>query len=251
MKTSNISVCVPTYNGSKYVEEQLKSILAQLGPADEVIVSDDGSTDGTLDIVRGLNDDRIKIFSHPKGPNPFRSTYKTIYAVYKNVEYALRHASGEYIFLSDQDDIWLPNKVERVMQEFQRGVECVLHNNTVIDNQKQTLVDSYFSISKPSRNLVRFLTFCFYQGASMAFSRKILDLALPFPDNNPLSHDHWIACVAWTHGKKVSFVQEPLLLYRRHGDNVSPSAEKSTNSLYFKISYRFNLLRAYWMAAMR
>ena len=248
---TRISVCMPTYNGSKYVAEQLNSILSQLGPTDEVIISDDGSTDNTLDIIHNIHDDRIKILSHKKTPSPFKGTYKTIYTVYKNVEHALQHAKGKYIFLSDQDDIWLPNKVERVMQEFYNGTECVLHNNTVINNQKQILVDSYFSISKPSRNLLRFLTLCFYQGASMAFTKKILDISLPFPDNNPLSHDHWVACVAWTHGKKVSFIQEPLLLYRRHGNNVSPSAEKSPNSLYFKISYRFNMLRAYWIAANR
>lgn len=239
---------MPTYNGGKYIREQLESILAQLSPEDEVIISDDRSTDDTLSIIKSFNDSRIKVYSHEKIINPFSGTYRNIYYVYKNVENALKYSLGDYIFLSDQDDIWLPHKVKRIMSEFDKNNECILHNNRVINNNHDTLMESYFDFTNPSENWMRFIVRCFYQGASMAFTSKIKDLSLPMPEN-PISHDHWIACIAWTHGKKICFIEEQLLLYRRHGNNVSPSSEKSHNSLWFKVSYRFRLLWAYFKAA--
>ncbi len=246
-----ISVCIPTYNGSLYIKEQLDSILTQLGADDEIIISDDHSTDDTLSIIKSYNDPRIKIFIHDRINNPFSGTYRNIYYVYKNVEYALNHAKGDFIFLSDQDDVWLPNKVARVMREFNSGAKCVLHNTIVVNQDKDVLNSSYFSITKPSRSLIRFICLNFYQGASMAFSRDVLLKSLPFSNRFIISHDHWIACFAWCKEKKISFIQEPLLLYRRHGRNVSPSSEHSKNSLYFKISYRIHLLYSYAIAMMR
>ena len=93
-----ISVCIATYNGEKYIKEQLLSILPQLGKKDEVIISDDHSTDNTLDIVKGLNDNRIKIVMNNR-----EKGYTS------NFENALSYAIGDYIFLSDQDDIWMSN----------------------------------------------------------------------------------------------------------------------------------------------
>lgn len=239
---------MPTYNGAKYIREQLESILVQLGENDEVIISDDRSTDDTIEIIASLSDPRIKVFNHEKVENRYKGTYTNIYYVYKNVENTLNHASGDYIFLSDQDDIWLPNKVAKVMAELEKGAECILHNTKVVDNDMNVLLESYFVHSKPSKSLLRLLVRPFYQGASMAFSRDVAQLSLPFPNANIVSHDHWIACVARNNGKNITFVNDKLLLYRRHGNNVSPSSEKSPNSLYFKISYRFNMLLNYMKA---
>ncbi|MDE5758415.1 MAG: glycosyltransferase, partial [Allobaculum sp.] len=91
-----ISVCIATYNGERYIETQIRSILDQLNEDDEIIISDDSSTDRTLDIIRSLNDSRIKLFAG----NKFHS--RTF-----NFENALKQATGDFIFLSDQDDIWL------------------------------------------------------------------------------------------------------------------------------------------------
>ena len=103
-----ISVCIATYNGARYIAEQLASILKQLSAEDEVVVSDDGSTDGTIDIVRSLNDRRIRIVDGPRRHSP------TL-----NFEWALRNAKGEYIFLADQDDVWLEDKVTKCVEELQ------------------------------------------------------------------------------------------------------------------------------------
>ena len=96
-----VSVCIPTYNGAKYIKEQLDSILSQLGESDEVIISDDSSSDATLDIIKALNDSRIVILEGGKFRSPIF-----------NVENAMKHSSGSFIFLSDQDDVWLPNKID-------------------------------------------------------------------------------------------------------------------------------------------
>ena len=238
-----ISVCIPTYNGEKYIGEQLESILKQLDMQDEVIIYDDKSTDHTLEVVRRLNDNRIRIYNHSKEHNPYRSAYKNIYYVYKNVENALQHATGNIIFLSDQDDIWLPGKVKRIVQEFRQGADLVLHDNIVVDAQCRIICRSYFEHSHPSMNPLRILFRCYFQGASMAFSEHVKNKVLPFP-SLPVSHDHWIAINAYFRKQKIAIIREQLMLYRRHEDNVSPSTQKSPNSLCFKIGYRLFLLRA-------
>lgn len=244
MKSKNkISVCIPTYNGSKYINEQIDSILSQLSSDDEIIISDDRSTDNTIQILESYNDPRIKIFIHENIDNPYKGPYKNIYYVYRNVENALMNASGDYIFLSDQDDIWLPNKVQCVMNAFKEGAFIVQHNNTLIDNNHNVILDSYFSFVKPSNSLYRTFLKCYIQGASMAFTRNVLDKALPFP-KNPISHDHWIAYNSYFRGSRMYLIDKSLLLYRRHDNNVSPSGGKSLNPLWFKISYRFRLLWA-------
>ncbi len=102
-----ISVAMATYNGEKYIKEQLESILLQLENQDEVIVSDDGSTDHTLKIIESLNDQRIKILKGPRN------------GVKQNFAHALSFCKGKYIFLSDQDDIWLENKVKHLLTCFE------------------------------------------------------------------------------------------------------------------------------------
>ena len=101
------SICIATYNGEKYIKEQLTSILSQIDIDDEVIISDDGSTDKTIEIINDINDSRIKLI---KGG--FRNfTF--------NFENAIRQAQGEYIFLADQDDVWLPNKYSTTLKTLQ------------------------------------------------------------------------------------------------------------------------------------
>ena len=107
-----------TFNGEKFIETQLNSILSQLDRDDEVIICDDGSTDKTLSIIASLNDPRINLFH-----NSFRN-------VILNFESALEKAKGEYIFLSDQDDIWYENKVSELSQVLE-SYDLVYTNATV------------------------------------------------------------------------------------------------------------------------
>lgn len=99
-----ISVCMATYNGEKYIKEQIDSILKQLGSDDELVISDDGSSDGTIDIILGYHDPRIHLY---KG---------SFHSPAFNFENALKNATGDFIFLSDQDDIWYDNKVPEILK---------------------------------------------------------------------------------------------------------------------------------------
>ena len=103
-----ISVCIATYNGERYIAKQLDSILEQLRDDDEVVVSDDSSGDKTLEIIQSYQDKRIKLFPNQKFRSPIF-----------NFENALKQATGSYIFLSDQDDLWGPGKVETALKSLQ------------------------------------------------------------------------------------------------------------------------------------
>ena len=100
-----------TYNGGKYIKEQIDSILLQLKEEDELVISDDGSIDDTVQIIKSYSDPRIRLFFHLKPSD--QNEWSKPALISSNFENALRRAKGDFIFLSDQDDIWLPNKVER------------------------------------------------------------------------------------------------------------------------------------------
>ena len=131
-----ISVAMATYNGEKYIKEQLESILRQLNVNDEVVISDDGSTDNTIKIVNDFKDSRIKIICGPKK------------GIIKNFENAIKNCTGKYIFLSDQDDIWLDNKVNEVLNCFKSDITCVLHDAKIVDTNLNAIDDSFFKFRK-------------------------------------------------------------------------------------------------------
>lgn len=239
-----ISVCIATYNGAAYIREQLDSILSQLGPGDEVIISDDGSTDGTLSVLDSYSDPRIKVLNHVKGKRyPHAADYTT-----HNFEHALRHAKGETVFLSDQDDVWLPDKVA-VMCESLRENLLAVADCTVTDGELRVLYPSYFEIHRTRSGVWNNLYINAFVGSSMAFRRELLDVALPFPDKD-VGHDLWLGLLATCKGK-VDFIRRPLVLYRRHEQTVSPTGGKSTLPLSYKIKYRLKTLAALAMRLLR
>jgi glycosyltransferase involved in cell wall biosynthesis len=244
-----VSVCIPTYNGEKYIKEQIDSILCQLNENDEIIISDDDSNDRTIPILESLNDPRIKIFHHKKIRNNYSGTYARMYAVYRNIEHAIQMAAGDFIFLSDQDDIWMQNK-KTICLRYLQSVDLVSHDCVVCDAKLNVLYDSYFRFSKPGVSLLKMLTRPIFQGCCMAFSRKIIPRILPFP-NNPISHDQWIAYICLYNNFKVKIVPDKLLLYRRHDTNTSFCGEKSSNSIFYKVSYRFLLIYALFISFYR
>ena len=225
-----ISVCIATYNGARYIGEQLASILKQLSAEDEVVVSDDGSTDGTIDIVRSLNDRRIRIVDGPRRHSP------TL-----NFEWALRNAKGEYIFLADQDDVWIEDKVRRCVEELQK-CDCVVSDARVTDSLLNTTSESLFQLMHVRRGrLSNLLWRNGYTGCCMAFKREVLSKALPFPTDIPM-HDIWIGNVAAFCGS-LHFINDRLLLFRRHDAAASCNGKGSTYSLWQKLSFRWHTLK--------
>jgi len=224
-----ISVCIPTYNGEKYIREQLASILSQLAKNDEVIISDDSSTDATVKIIENFKDDRIKILPN----NLFRSPIF-------NLENALKHAKGEYIFLSDQDDIWMPDKVTIMLNALKKNDLCVC-DCIIVDSCGAIIEKSFFAKQKSGRGFWKNFAKNTYIGCCMAFRRELLAYVLPFPQKIPM-HDSWIGLNAELRGK-VLFINERLIKYRRHGFNASQTAnaQGSNFSLKHKLYYRIVL----------
>lgn len=231
-----ISVCIPTYNGDKFLRAQLTSILTQLGPGDEIVISDDGSTDDTLKVVESFQDGRIKVCHNVRTTK--RQNFKFMYTT-QNVENALNHAKGDYIFLADQDDIWLENKVD-ILLEYLKSSDLVTSDCIVIDEHGNRINESYFDLVGARPGLLKNLKVNSYLGCCMAFKKELLSLVLPI-SKYQVPHDIWMGLLAEIYGK-VSFVRTPLVAYRRHGKNLSPSGGVSNNSLYFKIKYRIILL---------
>lgn len=222
-----ISVCIASHNGEKYIKEQVDSILCQIGSDDEVVISDDGSTDKTLAILEAYNDPRIKVFRYV---HPCMYRYNFDYATH-NFENALHHAKGDIIFLADQDDVWMSNKVERVISNM-GDCDILLHGRKVVDGSLNTLQDFAMPKSGFWRNMVS----CTTTGCCCAFKRDILDKVLPFPLSG-VGHDFWI-CVYGSLFFKCKYLHEPLILFRRHGNNVTPSNQKSSNPIVMRIKYR-------------
>lgn len=224
-----ITVCIATHNGEKYIKEQLDSILCQLSLDDEVIVSDDGSSDSTINIIDGYEDSRIKVYTMVHK----RKGMKPHYYVTKNFENALKHAKGDYIFLSDQDDVWLPNKVDTCIKVL-NNCDMILHNLECVDENLQPLNRNIYNNSFRYKNY--FMRKGKHYGCALVFRSSMLHYILPFPKNLVL-HDFWLGIMGETFGKFV-FLDTPLIKYRLHGSNTSENALKN-NSMLYKLSYRF------------
>lgn len=223
-----ISICIATYNGQKYIKEQLKSILCQLGEEDEIIISDDGSKDNTLEIIESFQDNRIKIYIN-----------KDNHGVVPNFENALKRTKGNYIFFSDQDDIWTPNKIS-ICKEALQNNNLVIHNSLIMDDRGNISDIDFFKLRNSGKGYWKNLYKNSFVGSCMAFRKDLLPYILPFP-KHILWHDMWIGLIAEKKGNTV-FIPDILLYYRRHGNNASATAEKSSFSFLFQLKYRLQML---------
>jgi glycosyltransferase involved in cell wall biosynthesis len=201
-----------TYNGTRWIEAQLQSVLSQLSENDELVIVDDASSDNTLERVGELRDKRIRVFRNARN-----------LGVDLTFQKALSLARGDVLFLCDQDDIWYPGKVSRVMQVFDEhpDVTLVLSDARIIDSEGQVIAPSYFGMRGAFTpgvfaNIVKSK----FLGCAMAVKRGMRDRFLPFPEKIP-GHDMWIGVVNEFYGKTF-FIADPLIGYRRHGKNTSP-----------------------------
>lgn len=225
-----ISVAMAYYNGASYIKEQLDSILSQLKKEDEVVISIDKAEDGSEELLREWagKDTRIHLI---KGPEK---------GVVHNFENALSHCEGDIIFLSDQDDIWAPDKVKKVRKAFEKsGAFAILHNAVIVDeNGKETGEKTLFELRNSKKGLVKNLIKNSYVGCCMAFRRELLPVILPIPEEMYM-HDYWIGTAAEIMGT-AAFLKEPLLYYRRHSANVT---QMRHGKLSFMIKKRWDMLK--------
>lgn len=209
----SISVCMSAYNGERYITAQLQSILNQLEAEDEVIVVDDASTDGTRERVQFLHDDRIRLIVHP-----------TNLGVLRSFEDAIHAASNKILFLSDQDDLWVPDKVSTILQRFRDhpSVTLVASDAAPIDQHGNSISRSYFADKGKFRagllaNLIRNR----YIGCTLAFRASVGSEFLPFPHKYDVLHDVWIGVRNSLARGRTMYIDRPLIFYRRHPDTVT------------------------------
>ena len=219
------------YKGEKYIREQVESILCQLGSGDELIISDDypgGDTRAAIEDIIS-SDSRVR-YMHGKGQG-----------LIKNFEHGIKNAKGDYIFLSDQDDVWLEGKVEAVMKEFSNGASAVMHDAQITDGNLKPTGQTSFGLNGAGTGIIKNIIKNSYQGSCMAFSAELKKFILPFPSNLPM-HDQWIGLMAEKHGR-VSLVSRPYILYRRHGENASGNGSTLIQKLKWRIAITADLLR--------
>jgi glycosyltransferase involved in cell wall biosynthesis len=205
-----VSVCMAAYNGANFIEEQIGSILPQLGDKDELVIVDDASKDNTINIIESFRDERIRLLRNDRNRG-----------VVQSFGHALDAAKGDIIFLTDQDDIWRVDKVEKFLEVFNArpDVTVVMSDLVIIDAAGKIVSGPKFGPKRFHQGAFRNLVHNRYQGSAMAFRRSILPYCLPFPPDIPI-HDVWIGLVNQFVGE-AAFIEEPLLLYRRHGSNDS------------------------------
>ena len=227
-----VSACMAAYNGGPFVEAQVQSILTQLGPNDELVVVDDCSKDETVQRIEAMGDARVRLLRHERNAG-----------VVATFEDALRCATGEVLFLCDDDDLWAPTKVQRFMDVFasRPDVEIVSSRVRIIDENDRPLPHS--RINRQGRFLPGFwrnLIVNHYQGSAMAIRASLLGRVLPLPARGSFLHDVWIGTRSELLGGKTYFIDEDLLYYRRHSSNAS-----RTKSLPAQIQTRMDLLLAH------
>lgn len=208
-----VSVLLITYNGIKYIEQQLLSILQNLGAEDELIVSDDGSTDGTMELVEQYRK-RYSNIVLVKGPHS---------GIASNLSNAFQYSEGDFIFFSDQDDEWLPGKISKIKETFieDSSIDVIMHDGFICD-QNNEVVDSSNTIfyrRNPKHGVIKNLAKSAYYGCCMAFRRSFLERYMPMP-SNLLAYDQFLGLCA-EHNKSSCFLREQYIMHRYHGSNQS------------------------------
>ena len=224
-----ISIAMCTYNGERFLKEQIDSILNQSYKNFELIITDDCSSDKTIEIIKEYlkHDDRIKLFQNEKN-----------LGFIKNFEKAISLCSGEYIALADQDDIWKGNKLEVFLKEIKDNV-LIYSDAILIDkNSKElgrTLVKSEDrSLVSGKCNKSFILTNCI-SGNTLMFKKELVQYILPIPENISF-HDIWIAFVASSYGT-ITYTDESMTYYRRYEEQVTHRSSADTNGIFGMYNY--------------
>ena len=221
-----ISIAMAVYNGEKYIFEQIESILEQSFDDFELVIQDDCSTDTTYDLLCKIaeRDSRIKLFRNDKQ-----------LGVVKNFEKAIGRCKGEYIALSDQDDIWRADKLKieiEKMRELERRYPdkaIMVHSDLeVIDENRKVISDSFMRQRgyrlDDKRNLPHILGPNGVMGNTIMMNRRAVESVTPFPADIAV-HDYWIAVMTELFGIR-GYIPEPLVKYRIHGYNSSNSIDR-------------------------
>lgn len=213
-----VDVLLPTYNGEKYIKEQIDSILNQTHQNIRLIVSDDCSKDNTPQILKEYEqkDDRVEVYIQDEN-----------LGVVKNIEFLLKKVKNEFYMLSDQDDVWLPKKIEKSLEKLkEENADLVFGDLEVVDENLNTIYPSFGDFMLLNRKIkkyinsyrVNYLYNC-VTGCTILSKKNTIDKIIPIPSKSKyLIHDHWIGIVVALNGK-MAYMTEKYIKYRQHGNN--------------------------------
>lgn len=221
---NKVDILLATCDGEKFLEEQIESLLTQTYHDTRIIIRDDASLDRTPEIIQ-----RYKAYNPEKFVILSSSQTRERVGVKVNFSKLMEFSSAPYIMFSDQDDVWMPNKIEKtlsVMQamELQYGDHPFLvHTDLVVVNEHLKILNrsfwKYSHLQPNSGNVLnRLLNQNVVTGCTMMINRLMIELAKPVPEE-AFMHDWWMALVAASFGK-IGVIDEPTLYYRQHGNNA-------------------------------
>lgn len=220
-----IDILMATYNGEKYVKEQIDSILNQSFSDFRLLISDDFSTDSTRDILQSYveKDSRVVVFLQNKN-----------LGVVKNFEFLMEKVESEYFMFSDQDDVWQKDKIKNSIELLQKTNSDLVYTNLQVVNQElDILYQSYWKQKGFEKKIKKYNNFeslylnNYITGCTMLVKSKWLDKILPLPHKSKfILHDYWTALVVSKFGK-MAYIEEPQVKYRQHIGNRIGSKRKS------------------------
>jgi len=226
------------FNGALNIERQIQSILNQLNLNDQLVVVDDASTDNTVSIIQSFNDSRIHLYINDVNVGTVQTFNR-----------ALHISNGDLIFLSDQDDIWMENKITTILNEFiNTNVDLIVHDAIIVKNDI-IFNDSLFKYSKSSSGIFRNVFSNTYTGCCMSFRSNVLKKVLPIPQVNGIWHDAWIGIISECYGFKIKYLNIQLIKWHRHDNNVSTTKSRNlytiiTDRIYLIYHIIFHLMRS-------
>ena len=213
-----VSILLSTYNGSKYIKEQLDSIFNQTYKNIEIIVRDDGSSDNTIEILKSYNIKPIDTKINLGAMGSFEELLK----------YALQNSNSDYFMFCDQDDVWDTKKVEKTlakMEEMEKefgNIPLLVHTDLeVVDEKLNTINSSFMNFQKINPRISKFHNLLIQNaitGCTVMINRKLAQMCLPIPDK-AIMHDWWIGLVATQFGK-IGYLDEVTIKYRQHASNT-------------------------------
>lgn len=237
----NISVCMAVFNGKKYLNQQIISLISQTNKIDELVIIDDSSSDDSLQIISSVKSIDIKL-----------SLNDTNLGHVKTFEKGLNAAIGDIIFLSDQDDVWMENKISAVKEIFDLNpsVNLVHHELLYVDENLSDLNNPLRLINFGLQNRLKFLLMQLYKpelfGCGIAIRKSLIEKLLPFP-SCVYAHDHWLSIIAALHGD-VYMSPLQLVKYRQHNSNLTP---KNKNKLSEILKLRIKFTKMIFIALYR
>jgi len=232
MSDKLISIAMCTYNGEKYIQEQLDSILNQTYTNLEIIITDDRSSDNTLEIIKEYQekDARIKLYDNEKN-----------LGFLKNFDKAISLCTGDYIALSDQDDIWKHNKLEYFVQKIEDNI--LIYSDAIIIDKDSNEVG--VELIRPKHDMCSgpcnkaFLLNNFISGNTIMFKKELVQHILPIPEQMSY-HDIWIGYVASTYGN-ITYTEEAMTYYRKYEEQVTHQGDIIPTNIFKRLEYKKQL----------